>query len=108
MSNSTHDNLSSSTLGVTPPAKKKRFKKIRITLVSIAAVVLFAYVAAITNHFVFTRYSINESETIGGMSYSHADDMRTTGIVNYLTGGGPLPESEKLPLFRQYVKNVSR
>lgn len=52
-----------------------------------------------------TKYSVTKSVTNGVTTYQHEDE-RTTSIINYLTGRGPLPESERLPLYRQYVKNV--
>ena len=52
-----------------------------------------------------TKYSVTKTVTNGVTVYQHEDD-RTTSIINYLTGRGPLPESERLPLYRQYVKNV--
>ena len=61
---------------------------------------IFAFGIPINQH--YTRYKI---ELVSG-EYEHIDDPRTTGIVRYLTGEGPLPESERLPLYRQYVKNV--
>jgi hypothetical protein len=48
-----------------------------------------------------TSYEISYEDD----TYRH-EDKRTTDILNYLTGQGPLPQSERLTLYRQYVKNV--
>lgn len=50
----------------------------------------------------YTNYSIG----IKNGAYYHKNDPRTTGIIDYMTGHGPIPKSEELPLFRLYVKGV--
>ena len=49
-----------------------------------------------------TNYSIEE---VNGQ-YEHSTDQMTTDIINWLTGETSVPESIKLPLYRQYVKTV--
>jgi hypothetical protein len=66
------------------------------------------YVLAVVN-FYRTGYSIyrDSYDNLSGKHfiYQH-EDPRTTNIIRYLTGIGPLPDSERLPLYRQYVKNT--
>jgi len=65
---------------------------------------LFAMIAIEMNWY-RSKYSIATSKTNNVSTYEHADDTRTTDIINYLTGHGPFPESERLAIYRQYVKN---
>lgn len=66
---------------------------------------LLASVVFIEANWYRTRSSVIATTTENDIVYRHASDPRTTGIINYLTGHGPLPESERLPLYRQYIKN---
>ena len=67
--------------------------------------VMLALVLFITWNVQQTNYTVVTTVTDTKTVYRHSYDQRTTGIVNYLTGRGPLPESERLPLYRQYIKN---
>ncbi len=66
---------------------------------------VLALVLFITWNVQQTKYTVVTVVTDTETTYHHSHDQRTSGIVNYLTGRGPLPVSERLPLYRQYIKN---
>jgi hypothetical protein len=71
----------------------------------IIGVFLLVSIVLIESNWYSTNYSVVITQNKEGTSYRHEQDARTTGIINYLTGNGELPETERLPLYRQYVKN---
>jgi hypothetical protein len=77
----------------------------KLLLYALIVVILVLSVLFIEMNWYRTRYTISKVTTGNSAAYYHEDE-RTTGIINYLTGRGPLPESERLPLYRQYVKNM--
>ena len=79
----------------------KMATKLAKAIVTTSIIVLLLGVVFIFVNQHLTSYSI----TYENSAYKH-EDKRTTDILNYLTGQGPLPESERLTLYRQYVKNV--
>ena len=72
----------------------------------IVALLLVAFLATnawIAYNGVRTNYTVDEpTEGV----YVHSDDQMTTDIINWLTGEVSVPESIRLPLYRQYVKTV--
>lgn len=79
----------------------KMATKLAKAIVTISIIVLLIAVVFIFVNQRLTSYNITHENG----AYQH-EDKRTTDILNYLTGQGPLPESERLTLYRQYVKNV--
>lgn len=75
----------------------------KITILVISLWFIFA-ILLIEGNWYHTNYSVLTTSIKETSTYKHSNDERTTSIVNYLTGRGPLPESERLPLYRQYVK----
>ncbi len=78
---------------------------LKFVLIVLTPCILIASLAFIEGNWYRTKYSVTKTVANGVTTYQH-EDGRTTSIINYLTGRGPLPESERLPLYRQYVKNV--
>jgi hypothetical protein len=66
---------------------------------------LVIFILLIEGNWYRTKSSVLATTNVGTVMYRHASDERTTGIINYHTGQGPFPESERLPLYRQYIKN---
>ncbi len=52
-----------------------------------------------------TSYTVLSSGSGEDIVYIHEDE-RTNDIVKYLTGEGEFPKEERLPVYRQYVKNM--
>lgn len=80
-----------------------------ITSLKIGAYVLLALLTSflvmsawITVNTFRTDYSV---ETVNG-EFRHSEDQMTTDIVNWLTGEVTVPESIRLPLYRQYIMTV--
>ena len=96
-----------SALPIEPFNRKKYpvFLRIVKMLMVLALIITCLCLVLIAGNHIRTTYTIVSSGTGETIVYRHEDE-RTTNIVNYLTGEGEFPKEERLPVYRQYVKNM--
>lgn len=90
-----------------PHNRKKRSRLVMVAKwlgLLLISIILMCLVLVTVNHW-RTAYTITSTGTGEDIHYQHEDE-RTTNIVNYLTGEGEFPKEERLPVYRQYVKNM--
>ena len=85
--------------------KRFAFKKARESIFSLTVALICVTVSLIQGNHWRTSYTVLSSGSGEDIVYIHEDE-RTTNIVNYLTGEGEFPKEERLPVYRQHIKNL--
>lgn len=99
--------LAIASASLTEPHNKKPSRLIAAAkwLVIMLSIIIIISIFLVEANHRRTAYTIESSGDGEDIMYRHEDE-RTTNIVSYLTGEGEFPKEERLPVYRQHIKNL--